>query len=165
MRPARLPQDAAVRSQRAVRAVFDSGHPRAQVYRRAHGLPTTSAPPSTSSRWSSVTRATCSRDGRLLHARPSTGESGVYGEFLVNAQEDVVAGIRTPEPLEQMEGRCPRRFEQLTETMRRLEEHYKDMQDIEFTVEDGTLYLLQTRTAKWGRGAALKAAVTMVDEA
>src|SRR5438128_11514227 len=80
---------------------------------------------------------------------PSTGEPGLYGEFLANAQgEDVVAGIRTPQPLETMKERMAHAFEQLVETMRRLEEHYRDMQDIEFTVEDGALYLLQTRSAK-----------------
>jgi pyruvate,orthophosphate dikinase len=96
---------------------------------------------------------------------PSTGEQGLYGEFLADAQgEDVVAGIRTPEPLEAMRGRLPEAFEQLTDTMRRLEEHYKDVQDIEFTVEEGRLYLLQTRSAKRTAAAALKAAVSMVDE-
>jgi pyruvate, orthophosphate dikinase len=96
---------------------------------------------------------------------PSTGEPGLYGEFLSNAQgEDVVAGIRTPEPLANMESRLPRAFERLLETMRRLEEHYRDMQDIEFTVEDNELYLLQTRSAKRTATAAVKAAVDMVDE-
>jgi pyruvate,orthophosphate dikinase len=96
---------------------------------------------------------------------PSTGEQGVYGEFLANAQgEDVVAGIRTPEPIAQMREKLPRAFEQLLETMRRLEEHYRDMQDIEFTVEDNELYLLQTRSAKRTAAAAVKAAVDMVDE-
>src|SRR5437588_3268531 len=96
---------------------------------------------------------------------PSTGEQGLYGEFLPNAQgEDVVAGIRTPEPLAKMEAKLPRAFEQLLETMRRLEEHYRDMQDIEFTVEDHELYLLQTRSAKRTAAAAVKAAVDMVDE-
>ena len=96
---------------------------------------------------------------------PSTGEQGLYGEFLADAQgEDVVAGIRTPEPLEAMKERLPDAFEQLLETMSRLEMHYRDMQDIEFTVEDGRLYLLQTRSAKRTATAALKAAVSMVDE-
>jgi pyruvate,orthophosphate dikinase len=96
---------------------------------------------------------------------PSTGESGLYGEFLANAQgEDVVAGIRTPEPLERMQHALPDAFEQLTDTMRRLEEHYRDVQDIEFTVEDDRLYLLQTRSAKRTAAAALKAAVDMADE-
>ena len=96
---------------------------------------------------------------------PSTGEPGLYGEFLANAQgEDVVSGIRTPEPLARMEQKLPAAFEQLTETMRRLEEHYRDMQDIEFTVEDNELYLLQTRSAKRTAAAAVKAAVDMADE-
>jgi pyruvate,orthophosphate dikinase len=96
---------------------------------------------------------------------PSTGEPGVYGEFLVNAQgEDVVAGIRTPEPLARMQEILPEAFARYVDTIKRLEEHYRDMQDTEFTVEDGTLYLLQTRTAKRTAAAALKAAVDMVDE-
>ena len=96
---------------------------------------------------------------------PSTGEPGLYGEYLVDAQgEDVVAGIRTPEHLSEMQKALPDAFEQLTETMRRLEEHYRDMQDIEFTVEDGRLYLLQTRSAKRTAAAALKSAVDMVEE-
>src|SRR5437764_204222 len=96
---------------------------------------------------------------------PSPGEQGLYGEFLANAQgEDVVAGIRTPQPLETMKERLPQAFEQLVETMRRLEQHYRDVQDIEFTVEDGSLYLLQTRSAKRTAAAALKAAVDMVEE-
>src|SRR5947199_8181953 len=96
---------------------------------------------------------------------PSTGEPGLYGEFLANAQgEDVVAGIRTPQPLAEMKDKLPNAFEQLLETMRRLEQHYRDMQDIEFTVEDNALYLLQTRSAKRTAAAALKAAVEMVDE-
>src|SRR5207253_6554464 len=96
---------------------------------------------------------------------PSTGEPGVFGEFLLNAQgEDVVAGIRTPEPLERMRDVLPDAYEQFVETAKRLEEHYRDMQDIEFTVEDDRLYLLQTRTAKRTAAAALKAAVEMVDE-
>ena len=96
---------------------------------------------------------------------PSTGEQGLYGEFLANAQgEDVVAGIRTPEPLAHMEQKLPAAFTQLLDTMRRLEEHYRDMQDIEFTVEDNELYLLQTRSAKRTAAAAVKAAVDMADE-
>src|SRR5207237_3315664 len=97
---------------------------------------------------------------------PSTGEQGVYGEFLADAQgEDVVAGIRTPERLEAMKRDLGDTFDELLGTMRRLEEHYRDMQDIEFTVEDGRLYLLQTRSAKRTATAALRSAVSMVDEA
>ena len=96
---------------------------------------------------------------------PSTGESRLYGEFLQNAQgEDVVAGIRTPEPIERMNELLPEAYAQLLGTIRRLEEHYRDMQDIEFTVEEGKLFLLQTRTAKRTAAAALRAAVEMVEE-
>src|SRR5205823_12781759 len=90
---------------------------------------------------------------------------GLYGEYLVNAQgEDLVAGTRTPQPIEEMESRLPEAFRQLLDTMARLEQHYRDVQDIEFTVEDGSLYLLQTRSAKRTAAAALKAAVDMVEE-
>jgi Phosphoenolpyruvate synthase/pyruvate phosphate dikinase len=96
---------------------------------------------------------------------PSTGEQGVYGEYLVNAQgEDVVAGIRTPQPVEQMQQILPEAYEQLLDTMARLEQHYRDMQDVEFTVEEGRLYMLQTRSAKRTAQAALKAAVDMTGE-
>src|SRR5262249_51772214 len=96
---------------------------------------------------------------------PSTGEQGLYGEYLVNAQgEDIVAGIRTPQPIEEMRERLPDAFDQLLQTMARLEQHYRDMQDIEFTIEDGKLFLLQTRSAKRTAAAALKAAVDMSGE-
>jgi pyruvate,orthophosphate dikinase len=161
-----FPQDARGQLIRAVRAVFDSWEtPRAQVYRRAHGIADDLGTAVNVVQMVFGNKGDLSATGVCFTRDPSTGESGLYGEFLVNAQgEDVVAGIRTPEPLERMEEVLPEAFEQLTETMRRLEEHYKDMQDIEFTVEDGDLYLLQTRTAKRTAAAALKAAVTMVDE-
>jgi pyruvate,orthophosphate dikinase len=96
---------------------------------------------------------------------PSTGEPRVYGEYLVNAQgEDVVAGIRTPQPVEQMREILPEAYDQLIDTMTRLEQHYRDMQDIEFTVEDGRLYMLQTRSAKRTAAAAIKSAVDMAAE-
>ena len=96
---------------------------------------------------------------------PATGEQGIWGEFLTNAQgEDVVAGIRTPQPIAEMKAALPEAYDQLVETMQRLEEHYREMQDIEFTVEDGRLYLLQTRSGKRTAQAALRIAVEMVDE-
>ena len=96
---------------------------------------------------------------------PSTGKQGMWGEFLVNAQgEDVVAGIRTPEPIEGMESRFPQAHRQLADTMARLEEHYRDMQDIEFTIEEGSLYLLQTRAGKRTAAAALRVVVDMVGD-
>ncbi|MCD6267057.1 MAG: pyruvate, phosphate dikinase [Thermotogaceae bacterium] len=96
---------------------------------------------------------------------PNTGEKKPYGEFLPNAQgEDVVAGIRTPLPLEELKSRMPEVYNQLMEIMEKLEKHYKDMQDIEFTVEKGKLYLLQTRSGKRTSQAAIKIAVDMVHE-
>jgi pyruvate, orthophosphate dikinase len=161
-----FPQDAREQLQRALRAVFDSwDNPRAQVYRRAHRIPDDLGTAVNVVQMVFGNKGDESGTGVAFTRDPSTGESGLYGEFLANAQgEDVVAGIRTPQPLEEMKSPQPQAFEQLLETMRRLEEHYRDMQDIEFTVEDGQLYLLQTRSAKRTAAAALKAAVEMVDE-
>src|SRR5947199_6786322 len=95
--------------------------------------------------------------GVALTRDPSTGTKGIYGEFLPNAQgEDVVAGIRTPKPISLMRELAPEAYAQLVETLDRLEAHYRDMQDIEYTVEEGTLYLLQTRTGKRTAAAALR---------
>ena len=103
--------------------------------------------------------------GVAFTRNPSTGERRFYGEFLVNAQgEDVVAGIRTPLSIDEMAERLPKAYEQLLETQARLERHYCDMQDIEFTVERGDLYLLQTRTGKRTAAAAVRIATEMVDE-
>jgi pyruvate, orthophosphate dikinase len=161
-----FPQDAREQLGRAVRAVFDSWDtPRAQVYRRAHRIPDDLGTAVNVVQMVFGNKGNRSGTGVAFTRDPSTGEAGLYGEFLANAQgEDVVAGIRTPQPLQKMKGRLPEAFEQLLEMMRRLEEHYRDMQDIEFTVEDDRLYLLQTRAAKRTAAAALKAAVEMVDE-
>jgi pyruvate,orthophosphate dikinase len=161
-----FPNDARDQLGRAVRAVFDSwDNPRAQVYRRAHHIPDDLGTAVNIVQMVFGNKGDRSGTGVAFTRDPSTGEAGLYGEFLANAQgEDVVAGIRTPQPLEEMRERLPAAFEQLVETMRRLEEHYRDMQDIEFTVEDDRLYLLQTRAAKRTAAAALKAAVQMVDE-
>jgi pyruvate,orthophosphate dikinase len=103
--------------------------------------------------------------GVAFTRNPSTGENRFYGEFLVNAQgEDVVAGIRTPLPIEDMAARLPGAYEQLLRIQKTLERHFTDMQDLEFTVERGTLFLLQTRTGKRTAEAALRIAVDMVDE-
>ncbi|HYY65159.1 MAG TPA: pyruvate, phosphate dikinase, partial [Gaiellaceae bacterium] len=159
-------QDAREQLRRAVLAVFDSwDNPRAQVYRRAHHIPDDLGTAVNVVQMVFGNKGDESGTGVAFTRDPSTGEQGLYGEFLANAQgEDVVAGIRTPQPLEEMKARLPEAFEQLLETMRRLEEHYRDMQDIEFTVEEGRLYLLQTRSAKRTAPAALKAAVEMVEE-
>ena len=158
--------DARAQLLRAVRAVFESWDtPRAQVYRRAHGIPDDLGTAVNVVQMVFGNKGDRSGTGVAFTRNPSTGESGLYGEFLADAQgEDVVAGIRTPQPIETMRDSLPKAFEQLVETMRRLEEHYRDMQDIEFTVEDEQLYLLQTRSAKRTAAAALKAAVAMVDE-
>ena len=149
-----------------MRAVFASwDNPRAQVYRRAHEIADDLGTAVNVVQMVFGNKGDRSGTGVAFTRDPSTGETGLYGEFLANAQgEDVVAGIRTPQPIEAMRSSLPKSFEQLLDTMRRLEEHYRDMQDIEFTVEDEQLYLLQTRSAKRTAAAALKAAVTMVDE-
>src|SRR6185437_3105725 len=96
---------------------------------------------------------------------PATGEKVFYGEFLVNAQgEDVVAGIRTPQPIADLEKVMPEAYNELRKITTNLEKHYRDMQDFEFTIEDGTLYMLQTRNGKRTGAAAVKAAIAMVDE-
>ncbi len=161
-----FPADAREQLRRAVRAVFDSWDtPRAQVYRRAHRISDDLGTAVNVVQMVFGNQGDDCGTGVCFTRDPSTGEQGLYGEFLANAQgEDVVAGIRTPEPLEAMKARLPEAFEELRDTMRRLEEHYRDMQDIEFTVEQRRLFLLQTRAAKRTAAAALKAAVDMVDE-
>ncbi|HEY8630806.1 MAG TPA: pyruvate, phosphate dikinase [Gaiellaceae bacterium] len=161
-----FPQDPRDQLTRAVRAVFDSwDSPRAKVYRRTYDIPDELGTAVNVVQMVFGNKGDESGTGVAFTRDPSTGEPGLYGEFLANAQgEDVVSGIRTPEPLARMEQKLPAAFEQLTETMRRLEEHYRDMQDIEFTVEDNELYLLQTRSAKRTAAASVKAAVDMADE-
>ena len=96
---------------------------------------------------------------------PATGEKGLFGEFLTNAQgEDVVAGVRTPMHISEMEEKFPEAFEEFKKVCKTLEEHYRDMQDMEFTVEHGKLYMLQTRNGKRTAQAALKIAIDMVKE-
>jgi pyruvate,orthophosphate dikinase len=161
-----FPQDARGQLSRAVRAVFESWeNPRAQVYRRAHHIADDLGTAVNVVQMVFGNKGERSGTGVAFTRDPSTGEPGLYGEFLADAQgEDVVSGVRTPEPLERMQAILSDAFEQLTETMRQLEEHYQDMQDIEFTVEDDRLYLLQTRSAKRTAAAALKSAVDMVAE-
>ena len=161
-----FPQDPRDQLTRAVRAVFDSwDSPRARVYRRTYDIPDELGTAVNVVQMVFGNKGDESGTGVAFTRDPSTGEHGLYGEFLTNAQgEDVVSGIRTPEPLANMEQKLPAAFERLLETMRRLEEHYRDMQDIEFTVEDNELYLLQTRSAKRTAAAAVKAAVDMADE-
>src|SRR5690242_5564030 len=161
-----FPQDAREQLRRAIVAVFESWNsPRAQVYRRTYDIPDDIGTAVNVVQMVFGNKGDRSATGVCFTRNPSTGEQGLYGEYLVNAQgEDVVAGIRTPQPIEEMRERLPEAFDQLLETMSRLEQHYRDMQDIEFTVEDGKLYLLQTRSAKRTAAAALKAAVDMSGE-
>src|SRR5581483_10280758 len=161
-----FPQDAREQLRRAVIAVFESWNsPRAQVYRRTYDIPDDIGTAVNVVQMVFGNKGDRSATGVCFTRNPSTGEQGLYGEYLVNAQgEDVVAGIRTPQPIEEMRERLPEAFDRLVETMARLEQHYRDMQDIEFTIEDGTLYLLQTRSAKRTAAAALKAAVDMAGE-
>jgi pyruvate,orthophosphate dikinase len=161
-----FPQEPHEQLRRAIHAVFDSWDtPRAQVYRRAHEIPDDLGTAANVVQMVFGNRGERSSTGVAFTRDPSTGEAVPYGEFLMNAQgEDVVAGIRTPEPLERMRERLPEAYDGLLDTMRRLEEHYRDMQDVEFTVEEERLYMLQTRTGKRTAAAALKCAVDMVAE-
>jgi pyruvate,orthophosphate dikinase len=161
-----FPQDAREQLQRSIRAVFDSWEsPRAKVYRRTYDIPDDLGTAVNVVQMVFGNMGDTSATGVCFTRDPSTGERRLYGEFLLNAQgEDVVAGIRTPEPIERMREILPAAYEQLTETLERMEEHYREMQDIEFTVEDGTLYLLQTRTGKRTAQAALRIAVEMTGE-
>ena len=103
--------------------------------------------------------------GVVFSRNPATGENVIYGEYLMNAQgEDVVAGIRTPHPISQLEEQDPAIYKQLTDIIATLEHHYKDMQDMEITIEEGKLYFLQTRNGKRTAQAALKIAVDLVEE-
>ncbi len=162
----RFPQDAREQLRRAYRAVFDSWNaPRAQVYRRTYDIPDDLGTAVNVVEMVFGNRGESSGTGVCFTRDPATGEKRLFGEFLSNAQgEDVVAGIRTPEPIDRMRERMSEPFEQLVDTLERLEGHYRDMQDIEFTVEEGRLYLLQTRTGKRTAAAALRIAAEMVDE-
>jgi pyruvate, orthophosphate dikinase len=161
-----FPQDARDQLAASIRAVFDSWDtPRAQVYRRANGIPDDLGTAVNVVQMVFGNKGDGSATGVAFTRNPATGEAGPWGEFLVDAQgEDVVAGIRTPQPIAEMETRFPEAHAELVETMRRLEDHYREMQDIEFTIEEGRLYLLQTRSGKRTAQSALRIAVDMVEE-
>ncbi len=163
---AEFPTDPRDQLQRAIDAVFRSWmNPRAGVYRKAHAIPDTLGTAVNVMQMVFGNRGDTSATGVCFTRNPSTGAKELYGEFLVNAQgEDVVAGIRTPRPLAEMESVLPEAYAQLIDTMNRLESHYGDMQDIEFTVEEGQLYLLQTRNGKRTAPAAFKVARDLVEE-
>ena len=150
----------------AVKAVFRSwDNPRANVYRRDNDIPYS---------WGTAVNVQSMAFGNMgddcgtgvaFTRDPATGEKGLFGEFLTNAQgEDVVAGVRTPMHISEMEQKFPEAFAQFTEVCKTLEDHYRDMQDMEFTVEHGKLYMLQTRNGKRTAQAALKIACDLVDE-
>ena len=150
----------------AIQAVFRSwDNPRANVYRRDNDIPYS---------WGTAVNVQSMAFGNMgddcgtgvaFTRDPATGNKGLFGEFLVNAQgEDVVAGVRTPMHIDEMAGKFPEAFKHFTEVCEILEKHYRDMQDMEFTVENGKLYMLQTRNGKRTAQAALKIACDLVDE-
>ncbi len=161
-----LPTDPREQLRHSIDAIFRSWkNPRAGIYRRANGIPDDLGTAVNVMQMVFGNRGDTSATGVCFTRNPSTGAKEVYGEFLVNAQgEDVVAGIRTPRPLHELGSVLPDAFAQLRDTMARLEAHYRDMQDIEFTIEDGVLYLLQTRTGKRTATAAVKVARDLVEE-
>ena len=151
---------------RAISAVFRSWlNPRAEVYRKAHNIPRDWGTAVNVQQMVFGNRGETSATGVCFTRNPATGAKELYGEFLTNAQgEDVVAGIRTPRPLGEMAEVLPEAYDQLLETMKKMELHYKDMQDMEFTIENGVLYMLQTRNGKRTAAAALKVAGDLVEE-
>jgi len=161
-----FPQDPLEQLRLAVDAVFNSwNNPRAAAYRRIHGIPHDWGTAVTVMAMVFGNLGENSGTGVVFTRDPATGERRFFGEFLVNAQgEDVVAGIRTPEPITALKARAPQVYDELIAIKDRLERHYRDMQDIEFTVQEGTLYLLQTRSGKRAAGAAVRIAVEMMRE-
>ena len=163
---AEFPSDPKEQLMGAVKAVFRSwDNPRANVYRRDNDIPYS---------WGTAVNVQSMAFGNMgddcgtgvaFTRDPATGEKGLFGEFLTNAQgEDVVAGVRTPMHINEMEEKFPEAFQQFKEVCNTLENHYRDMQDMEFTVEHGKLYMLQTRNGKRTAQAALKIACDLVDE-
>ncbi|MGN0132773.1 MAG: pyruvate, phosphate dikinase [Lachnospiraceae bacterium] len=161
-----FPQDPRVQLMEAVKAVFRSwDNERAIVYRRMNDIP---------GDWGTAVNVQAmvfgnmgdtSGTGVAFTRNPSTGAKGIYGEYLINAQgEDVVAGVRTPQPITRLEQDMPECYKQFMEIAGKLEDHYRDMQDMEFTIEDKKLYFLQTRNGKRTAQAALQIACDLVDE-
>ncbi len=161
-----FPQDPKEQLMGAVKAVFRSwDNPRAIVYRRMNDIP---------GDWGTAVNVQSmvfgnmgdtSGTGVAFTRNPSTGEKGIYGEYLINAQgEDVVAGVRTPQPITKLEEDMPECYEEFMELAHKLENHYRDMQDMEFTIQEGKLYFLQTRNGKRTAQAAIQIACDLVDE-
>ena len=161
-----FPQDPKEQLMEAVKAVFRSwNNPRAIVYRRMNDIP---------GDWGTAVNVqtmvfgnmgNTSGTGVAFTRNPSTGEKGIYGEYLINAQgEDVVAGVRTPQPISKLEEDLPECYKEFMDHAMELENHYRDMQDMEFTIQEGKLYFLQTRNGKRTAPAAIKIACDLVDE-
>lgn len=161
-----FPQNVHVQLNMAIKAVFDSwNNPRAIIYRDVHNIPDELGTGVTVQSMVFGNSGNTSGTGVAFTRNPSTGENKVYGEYLLNAQgEDVVAGIRTPHTIEMLKDELPEVYDEFMNVTDVLESHYKDMQDIEFTIENNKLYLLQTRTGKRTAAAAFQIAVDMVDE-
>jgi pyruvate,orthophosphate dikinase len=161
-----FPDDPTVQLAGAVRAVFESWNaPRAQVYRHECHIDDDLGTGVNVMEMVFGNRDAQSATGVCFSRDPATGRPGLFGEFLANAQgEDIVAGTRTPEPIARMREPFPDAYDQLDRSVAELEHHYRDMQDVEFTVESGRLYLLQTRGAKRTAAAAFACAVSLVDE-
>jgi pyruvate,orthophosphate dikinase len=161
-----FPTDPCEQLTSAVKAVFASWDaPRAQVYRREYRIPDDLGTAVNVMEMVFGNRDARSATGVCFSRSPANGEPGLFGEFLVDAQgEDVVAGTRTPEPIERMRDLFPLAYDELEHAVAELEHHYRDVQDVEFTVEHDRLYLLQTRSAKRTAAAALRTAVAFVDE-
>ena len=161
-----FPQDPREQLLAAVKAVFRSwNNERAIVYRRMNDIPGSWGTAVNIQEMVYGNMGNTSGTGVAFTRNPSTGENRLYGEFLMNAQgEDVVAGIRTPQTIEQLRDVMPDVYEQFTQIAQKLENHYCDMQDMEFTIERGKLFMLQTRNGKRTAFAALKVAVDLVKE-
>ncbi|MFY9174879.1 MAG: pyruvate, phosphate dikinase [Peptococcia bacterium] len=161
-----FPQDPKQQLLMAVQAVFASWYnPRAEVYRKINKIPESLGTAVNVQIMVFGNMGDDSGTGVAFTRNPSTGEKKLYGEYLINAQgEDVVAGIRTPQPIDKLKEDMPAVYEQFVEIYHKLENHYRDMQDIEFTIERGKLYMLQTRSGKRTASAAVKVAVDMVNE-
>lgn len=161
-----FPQDPKEQLRMAINAVFDSWNvPRAISYRTIHKIPHDLGTAVNIQSMVFGNMGDTSGTGVAFTRNPSTGEKKFYGEFLMNAQgEDVVAGIRTPDSIEKLEQVMPEAYKELVDIYQRLEKHYKDMQDIEFTIEKGVLYMLQTRSGKRTAQASVRTAVEMVNE-
>lgn len=161
-----FPQDPKDQLMGAVKAVFRSwDNPRAIVYRRMNDIPGDWGTAVNVQTMVFGNKGETSGTGVAFTRNPSTGEKGIYGEYLINAQgEDVVAGVRTPQPITQLEKDLPDCYKQFMDLAMKLEKHFCDMQDMEFTIEEGKLYFLQTRNGKRTAPAALQIACDLVDE-